>query len=379
MSIPTIPTAVEIKARIIADIDNKISQSTPALFKAFNRVLAGAIAGFILLLYQSILWVYRQIFVDTADDVAVALLGALVNILRLPAVFAIIQTDVTGTNGYTLLTGVQFRGSQGVVYKVTTGGVIGGGVVSAELTALESGEIGNLPDGTILDIVQPNSNLDGTAEITAANTSGDDQESLDFYRIRVSAEYKKRRTGGAPADYEAWGLQTPNFDWISPLDDPDTAGEVIVYGRVDNQTDGIPTGPQLTELEEFLNLDPDTGLRTRHPIGPPTDEQPISRFLFDIEIFLQNGTGAIETAITEAVTEYVETQEPFNEAIHFIRKDTISEGGISAIGNDIANPQSATVTAVILEQTAPPLVITSYQLFGGEFGKVNSIIYTPVI
>ena len=379
MPIPTIPTAAEIKARIIADIENELNQTTPALFKAFNRVLAGAIAGFILLLYQSILWTYRQIFPDTADEVALNLAGALVGIIRLAAVFAVIQTDITGTNGYTLQTGVQFRGSQGIVYKVTTGGTIAGGVVSAELTALESGEIGNLPNGTILDIVQPDSNLDGTAEITATNTSGDDQETLDSYRTRVSAEYKKRRTGGAPADYEAWGLETPNFDWISPLDDPSTAGEVIVYGRVDNQTDGIPTGNQLTELEEFLNLDPDTGLRTRHPIGPPTDEQPISRFLFDIEIFLQNGTGPIEADITTAVTEYVETQEPFNEAIDFIRKDTISEGGISAVANDVANPQSATVTAVILTQVTPTQIVQSYQLFGGEFGKVNSITYTAVV
>ena len=195
MAIPTIPTAAEIKARIIADLENSLSQTTPALFKAFNRVLAGAIAGFILLLYQAILFTYRQIFPDTADEVALNLLGVLVGINRLPAVFAVIQADVTGTNGYTLQTGVQFRGSQGVVYKVTTGGVIASGFISAELTALESGEIGNLPNGTILDIVQPDSNLDGTAEITATNTSGDDQETLDSYRTRVSAEYKKRRTG----------------------------------------------------------------------------------------------------------------------------------------------------------------------------------------
>lgn len=379
MAIPTIPTASEIKNRIIADISDKLNQTTPALFKAFNRVFAGAIAGFDLLIYQAVLWVYRQIFPDTADGVALNLLGALVGIERLAAVFAIIQADITGTNDYVLQQGVLFRGSNNVVYKVTTGGMIAGGVISAELTAQESGEIGNLPNGTVLDIIQPDPNLDGTAKITATNTSGDDQETLDSYRIRVSAEYKKRRTGGAPADYEAWGLETPNFDWISPLDDPDTAGEVIVYGRVDNQEDGIPDGNQLTELKTYLNTDPDTGLRTHHPIGPPTDEQPISRFLFDIEIFLQNGTDPIEADITTAVTEYVETQEPYNAAIHLIRKDTISEGGISGIANGIANLQGATVTAVVLEQTTPPLVIQSYQLFGGEFGKVNSIVFTPVI
>ena len=379
MPIPTIPTAAEIKNRIISDLENKLNQTTPILPKAFNRVLAGAIAGIILLLYQAILWTYSQIFPEQADEVSLRLLGSLVNVFQIPAVFAVLQADVTGVETYVIQTGVLFRSSTDVVYKVTTGGTISSGTASIELTAQESGETGNLANGSILDIVQPDSNLDGTATITATNTSGDDQESLDSFRARVSSEYKKRRTGGAPADYESWGLQTPNFNWISPLDDPGLAGEVIVYGRVDNQTDGIPTGDQLAELNESLNLDPITGLRTRHPIGPPTDEQPISRFLFDIEIFIQNGSGPIEADVENAVTAYVETQEPFNEAINFVRKDTISEGGIAAIANDVANPQGATITSAVLSQLSPALIIQSYQLFGGEFGKVNSITFTAVI
>ena len=378
MSIPVIPTAAEIKARIVSDLNNSLTQTTPSLPKAFNNVLAGAIAGFILLLYQAILWVYRQIFPTIADEISLTLLGALVNINRLSAVFAVLQTDITGAEGY-IITDNLFRASNNVVYKVTTGATIAGGTASVVLTAQESGEIGNQINGTVLDIVSPDTNLDGTATVTATNTSGDDAESLDSYRTRVTSEYSKRRTGGAPADYEAWGLETPNFDWISPLDSPDTSGEVQVYGRVDNQTDGIPTVDQLIELGTFLNVDPITGLRTRHPIGPPTEQLPISRFSFDIEIFIQNPTPAIESDIEDAVTIYVETQEPFNEAIRSLKKDTISQGGIADIGNDIANPEGATVTAVILEQTTPPLVIQSYQLFGGEFGKVNSITFTVVI
>lgn len=377
MPIPTIPTATEIRNRIIADIENKLNQTTPALPKAFNRVLAGAIAGLILLLYQAILWTYRQIFPDTADITSLALLGALVNITQISAVNAVLQADVAGTESYVLQTGVQFTYG-GIVYEVTTGGTISGGVVSAELTALTAGEIGNVPNGTILNIIQPNPDLVGTAEVTATNTSGDDAESTDAFRTRVSNEYKKRRTGGAPADYEAWGLETPNFDWISPLDDPDVAGEVIVYGRVDNQTDGIPTGDQLNELYSYLTVDPDTGLRTRHPIGPDVTPMAITRKLFDVTIFIQNGTGPIEADVTDAVTQYIETQEPFNEAIRTIRKDTISEGGISQVSNEVANPQGATITSVVLEAVDPALVVQSYQLFGGEFAKVNSVTYTPV-
>lgn len=379
MSIPVIPTLQEIKDRIVADLENKINQVTPALPKAFNKVLAGSIAGLFLLLYQACLWTYRQIFPSTADIVALRLLGALVNVFQLPAVFAVLVADVPGTNAYVPPEGTLFRGSNGAVYKITTTEAISSGTASVTLTAQTSGEIGNLPNGTILDIVSPDPNLTGIATITATTTSGDDAESDDSLRARVISEYRKRRTGGAPADYESWGLETPNFDWISPLDSPTTPGEVEVYGRVDNQTDGIATGNQLSELYDFLTKDPVSGLRTRHPIGPDVITKPITRFSFDIEIFIQGSTPSIESDITLGVTNYLETQEPFNVAIDIIRIDTISQGGIADIANDIANPQSATITAVILSQTTPSLIIQSYQLFGGEFGKVNSITFTDVI
>ena len=379
MSIPILPTVTEIKNRIVADLENKLNQTTPLLNKAFNRVLAGAIAGVIILLYQMILWTYRQIFPTTADIASLRLMGALVNVFPLEAEFAVLEVEIPGTNGYTVPETTLFRSSSNVVYKVQVATLISGGIATVNIKAQESGEIGNLANGTVLDIVQPDPNLTGIATVTDTITSGDDAETPESYSQRVISEYQKRKTGGSPADYEAWGLEAPNFIWVSPLDDPDTAGEVIVYGKVDNQTDGIPTGSQLQELDDYLNLDPDTGLRTRHPIGPATTTLAITRFEFDIEIFIQNGDAAIESDITEGVTEYVENQEPYNAAIHTIRKDTISNGGISSIANDIANPQGATVTDVILTQVSPTLIVPSYQLFGGEWGKVRNITFTVVV
>lgn len=379
MSIPTIPTTEEIKNRIVSDLENKLNQDTPLLAKAFNRVLAGALSGIIILLYQAILWTYRQIFPSTADITSLRLAGDLVNVYLLEAEFTTLEATITGTEGYAIPESTTYRSSNNVVYKVQTSVSIVGGVATLELKAQESGEIGNVPNGTILDIIQTDANISAEATVTDTLVSGDDAESSDSYGQRVISEYQKRKTGGSPADYEGWGLETPNFIWISPLDAPTTLGVVQVYGKVDNQSDGIPTGSQLTELNNYLNLDPNTGLRTRHPIGPPTEVLPISRFEFNITIFIQNGTPSIESDIIDAVTNYVENQEPFNVAIHTIVKDTISKGGISAVGNDVANPQGATVTDVILEQISPSLVIPSYQLFGGEWGKVNNVTFSEVL
>jgi len=379
MSIPQLPTANEIKARIISDLESKLNQTTPLLPKAFNRALAGAIAGVILLLYQAILWVYRQIFPDTADLTSLTLLGSLVGVNLLPAEFAVLTATVPGTESYTVSEGVLFRGSNNTVYKVTAAGVVTSGIANVTLTAQESGESGNLANGSVLSIVSTDASLLGTAIITSTTVSGDDAEDIDSYRIRVSSAYKKRKTGGSPVDYEAWALETPNVNWASPVDSPTLPGDIIVFIKVDNQTDGIPTSGQLAEVLTYLKVDPDTGLRDRHPIGPDPIPTAITRREFDLEIFIQDGTPSIELDITAAVTDYLENREPYNVAISLTRQDTISRGGLSDIANDIATPRGASVISVTLTQVDPLQEIQSYQLYGGEFGKVRNITYTVVI
>lgn len=379
MPIPQIPSALEIKNRIVSDLEQSLNQTTPLLPKAFNRVLAGAIAGVILLLYQAILWTYSQIFPDSADVTALKLLGSLVGVELLPAEFAVITATVPGTESYTVSEGVLFRGSNNVAYKVTTAGVVTSGIASVSMTAQVSGEIGNLANGSVLSIVSPDPSLIGTATVTGTTVSGDDQEDIDSFRVRVSAAYKKRKTGGSPVDYEAWALETPNVNWASPVDSPTLPGDIIIFIKVDNQPDGIPTAGQLAEVMTYLKVNPRTGLRDRHPIGPDPIPTAITRREFDLEVFIQDGTPTIQAEITSALTNYLENREPYNMAISLTRQDTISRGGLSDVASDIATPLGASIISVNLTQVDPMQEIQSYQLYGGEFGKVRNITYTVVL
>ncbi len=58
MSIPTIPTATEIKDRIVADLETKLNQTTPDLLKAFNKLMLKFIIlnrkGYIKKIYSEI-------------------------------------------------------------------------------------------------------------------------------------------------------------------------------------------------------------------------------------------------------------------------------------------------------------------------------------
>ena len=75
MPLPNIPTTEEIYDRIIADIESKISQTTPLFPKAFNIVLAKALAGVFTILYKFGQWGIKQIFTITQDIESLQLKG----------------------------------------------------------------------------------------------------------------------------------------------------------------------------------------------------------------------------------------------------------------------------------------------------------------
>ena len=380
MAMPTIPTAAEIKARIVADIETEIGQTSPALPKSWNKVIAGAVAGVIVLLYHAALWVYRQIFPKTADYAALILLGKLVQVYPVNANQAVITANVYGTIGESVTSGTTlFKSSSGVVYLVTTGGVIGaGGYVECTLTAQTYGDIGNIEDGAELRIVTPDTALTGTAIVTGTTTDGADAETEASFRSRVIARYKKRFTGGSPADYELWGLEAPHFIWVSPYAGNEP-GTVWVYGEVDNQVDGIPDTAQLATLKEYLTVDPETGLETRRPIGAEITTLPISRKPFDFDISISGASTATKNDIEAALSDYLLSLSPYNEGVTLERNDAVTDTGASSVVNDVARSAGATVISLIVRDGDSSSPLTNYILYGGQKAKLGDVTFTDMV
>lgn len=380
MAMPTIPTAAEIKARIVADIETAIGQTSPSLPKSWNGVVAGSVAGVIVLLYQATLWVYRQIFPETADYQALILLGKLVNVYPLRANQAVITANVFGTTGESVLSGTTlYKSDTGVVYLVTTGGVIGaGGFVECTLTAQTYGDIGNIEDGAELSIVTADPVLTGTAIVTGTTTDGADDETEASFRARVIARYKKRFTGGSPADYELWGLEAPHFIWVSPVAGNEP-GTVWVYGEVDNQEDGIPDAEQLLTLKNYLTIDPETGLETRRPIGAEITCYPISRKSFSFSISISNASTAVKEDIETALSEYLLSLSPFNQGVSTERNDAITDTGASSVVNDVARTAGATVISLIVRDGDTLSPLTNYILYGGVKAKLGDVTFTDIV
>lgn len=378
MAMPTMPTVDEIQARIVSDIETAIGQTTPFLPKSWNRVVAKAIALIDILLYRSIMWVYAQIFPDTADSAALVLLGALVGIAPTKPIVAVITANIFGTNGESVATGTNFRSATGTVYQVTTGATISGGSAPCSLTCQVSCDIGNIANGETLTIVSPDTALTGLATVSGATTLGSDAETVDHFRARVISRYKKRLTGGSPADYEQWGLETPHFVWISPVAGNEP-GTVWVYGEVDNQVDGIPTSTQLTSLLSYLTVDPSTGLESRRPIGDEITCMPISRKIFDFEITIKDGSSAAKTDAESALSDYLLSLAPYNEAINSERDDAVTDTGANAAVNDIARTGGATILQLVMRERDTGSQVNSYMLYGGEKAKIGTVSWIDFI
>ncbi|MCK5611173.1 baseplate J/gp47 family protein [Candidatus Pacearchaeota archaeon] len=368
MPAPEIPTTEEINDRIISDIESKTSQSTPLFFKAFNRVLAFALSGVFTILYKFGQWAIRQIFTITQDGDSLELKGDQYDIARKVATSAELTAGFTGDNGTTIPSGQQFRGdSNGLLYTLQTTEEIVGGTASGAVLCLTSGEAGNLINGSNLTILQPIAGLDNQATISATVTEGEDQESIEDYRARISEREKTPPQGGSLVDYILWAKEVPGitraFAWGHREVPAIAEGHVTIYPLNDDEASRIPSSAKLTEVQEYID-DP-----TRAPMQvviihvPAMDEKVI-----DIDVTaLDPDTAAIRNAFAENVEEYLLEREPKQFIDQLDVKNVISRSGIEAI---YINSGAQSVTLTIDVDAAP---LEDYTLLFNELAILGTI------
>jgi hypothetical protein len=380
MAIPTIPTIAEIEARIFTDITGKINQGIPVLPLSFVKILSKAIAGVVFLAYQAVLWVYKQIFPQSADYENLKLLGSIVGISPTPAISAIIFCTVPGVTGSWVYSGKTFIGSNNITYRVTTDTeVITGNATNVPMLALTSGDAGNLDNGEILNIVQTDLSLTGTATVTGTQTTGSDEEDKAVFASRVIIRYRTRYITGSTAAYVQNGLACPHFVWIGPYADEDIPGKVIIYGRVDNTSDGIPATAQLLNLADCETYDPTTGKKYLKPIGDTIECLPISNRLFDIEIFINDGSSTVNALIEDSLNDYIYALEPYIEGVSVSRKNVMTNTDAATSADSIATQYAAKVTQVVITDVITGFPETNYTLYGGEFAAWRNITFTAVV
>lgn len=344
MAAPEIPTTKEINDRIISDIESKIGQSTPLLAKAFNRITAFALSGVFTILYKYGQWVLKQVFTITQDADSLELKGDQYEIPPKDAEAAILTTGFVGDNG-TIIPGVtQFRGNaNGLLYSLQTTLEIAGGVASGDVLCLTSGETGNLVNGSVITILQPIPGLDNQGTISATVIEGEDPESIEDYRARISEREKTPPQGGSLVDYILWAKEVPGitraFAWGHREVVGIPAGYISVYPLNDGEASRIPAGGKLTEVQEYID-DP-----TRAPTQVAVINVPaMTEKVIDIDVSaLDPNTAAIRNAFAENVEAYLLEREPQQFIDQLDVKDVISRAGLEAV-YIASGAQSVTLT-----------------------------------
>lgn len=392
MSLET-PTTRAISDQIVAQIAAAISQSIPLLPKTFSRVLAWALAGAVVLVYKYAGFIFLQLFVAHASLDETTINGKKVRPLiewgRLfgvgdpqPATKAELLVAITVTNQ----TGSIAAGTQllyaptRVVYLTTAAVDLDAPTVQVTVRAESddqggdgSGDIGNLVAGSVVSFASTPAGVATNAVVVSQSVTAADAESAEAYRARIARRVQRRPQGGAYADYQGWAEEVEGIAHAYPYTGTNP-GEVDVYIQATPESsgdpDGIPTGAQITAVEESIQLN-EAGLATRRPVGAAVNGRPISLVTFDIEVSnLDPDTAETRAAIEEGVAEYLKSREPFIVGLSSLpRDDRITDAAVSGIVDDIVSAEGATVTTV--ELTPGP----AYTLGPGEKARLGTPNY----
>jgi uncharacterized phage protein gp47/JayE len=396
---PTTPTTKEISDNIIAQLQTTLNQTIPLLPKAFNRVLAKALAAIFTILYKYGGFIFLQMFVQTASTKETEINGAALTPLiewgrligvgdPVPATQAELLVEVTvEVQTGSLPASTQLVNSGNGVTYLTIGSVLlDAPTVQATIRAVSdqsdgggAGAIGNLDPGAIVSFANTPANVANNTTVLSQVVTGADAEDLGtVYRQRVLDRFQKRLQGGAYSDYEIWGEEVAGILNVYPYTS-DCPGQVDVYVEATVESsgdpDGIPTTAQLEAVLASIDFDLD-GLASRRPANALANTFPITRTGFDTRVIglLVDDLAQVEADITTGIEEYFLSREPFIVGLSVLpRKDRITETAVGGVVDDIVSAAGGVFTEVIVTQAA--VDVTLYNLGIGEKSKSSSVAF----
>lgn len=390
----TTPTISDINDQIISNLEAQLAQTIPLLPKSFLRVLAKVLAAVFVLLYKYAGFMFLQIFIATASDSDTEVNGSTVNPLTSWGTLVgagsptsatqaelLIDIDVTTTGG-TLASGTQLIGdSNGITY-VTIGAVsLATASEQATVRAVAdqnggngSGTQGNLTAGQTLTFANPIADVAKTATVDSQTVTGADAEDSEVYRQRAIDRFQKRPQGGALSDYELWGEGAAGIANVYPYTGA-TPGEVDVYVESATEVDGIPTGAQLTAVEDAIDLDV-SGLATRRPANAAVNVAAITRVSFEVDVagLIVSNETAVKADILAELTAFFLAREPYIVGLSVTKEDLITKTAVGGIVYNVVSAAGGVFSEAVLTKSA--VVTDVYTLGDGEKAKLATLTYS---
>jgi uncharacterized phage protein gp47/JayE len=393
--------ANEIADEIISQMATSLNTTIPLLPKSFCRVLAKALGGVFVLLYEFAGWNLLQMFVKTASNKPVNFNGQTINPLQAHGELVGIYQK-TGqraertveisvlTQGGTIVSGERIANPDTQMIYVVVGNVsLNAPTVYATIRATRPGVLGNVDLGTELYFVSPPDAVEKEVTVSADGTAGVDPETTEAYRERVLERWLARPQGGAYADYKNWAEEVtgvrnayPYSGWANPAIPGSRAGQVFVYIESDDTPDGVPLPVGLADdVAEYVEGD-GGGLSNRRNINAEVRVFGITRTAFDIEIAQLSTdnpetTEAAKTAIEDGLTEFFYDREPGGQVGYTVlppKKDVVSKMEIGGIVSRIAAGYNGSIGSISISYGGADVEV--YPLQEGEKAKLGTLTWS---
>jgi len=384
----TLPTIQELYESFVTDIETEFGVVIPDEGKSFLRALAAVEAAKLKLFYLALGNLQKNIWVDTADPVAVGGTLERFGYTKLqrypnPATEGVYLCTVTGTDGAVIPALTQFKSdddstSPGYLFILDTAYTMVSGTDNITLRALTAGRESVLEVGDTLTSVSPIVNVNSQVAVSVITTDPVNAETVEEYRAKAIQAYQLNPQGGAPADYRLWGLDAAGTRQIYPYASSGNANEIDVFVEATIADsiggNGTPTPTILADVAADIEADPDTGVG-RRPLGVfAVNVQSI--VVKNVTITINSGgafTPTQEALITQALTDSIYDIRPFIAGIDAVadRNDTLSTFGIGSVV--VATVGGVVISSITMTVGGSPY--TSYNFDNGEIPYLTTVTY----
>jgi len=364
------PSIETIKDRIEKGIEARLFGGLALLRVAVLRVLARVFAGVLHGLYGYLQWIVDQLFVTTAETEFLNRHGEMWNIDRKAGSFASGSAIFSGIDGTIIPSDTRIQNEDGIEYGTTIPVTITGGVATATIQAIESGEIGNFirpnpPDPIYLQMISPIAGIEDDVEVDGDITGGEDVEDDEDYRVRILQRIQSTPSGGSSSDYITWALSFPGVDraWCYPLADGPGTVAVAITATGD---DPVPSALLISDLQAYMNdLKPLTANLTVESITDSSDSP--GKALLSMNIRIIPLGSDYEESIENNIISLLLPHEPGTDILISQLRAAISNSGISDY--EIDN----------IYIDGSPVPIDNIDLSGYQYPWLDSITFSELI
>ncbi len=256
------PTLAEIRARIQADLNERANGGTPYLRRAFEYVLAWAVAAVVHDLHGHIAYGVIQLLPTDCDETQLAQWGQMLSVPRKqPTAATSPGYTFTGTNATVIPEGTVIAVGGSVRYLTTAEGVVSSGTATVAVEAEDVGLAGNTDAATPGALVSGVTGIQAAGVFATAATGGTDLEDVEVWRERILVRIRTTPRGGTSADYEVWARETPGVTvrdvFVTPLRSGagtvDVAFTVEIDDDVDDPSLQIPDAPTVDLVQDYID------------------------------------------------------------------------------------------------------------------------------